>query len=78
MTSAAIATAISAGGLVLSVMASVFIAGSRWGSVNQRLDQLAASERDHVTRDDLANVREQLAEIRGMFRLTLKEQGGDQ
>lgn len=78
MSSAAIATAISAVGLVLSVLASVFIAGTRWGSVNQRLDQLQASERDHVTRDDLANVREQLAEIRGMFRLTLKESDGSQ
>lgn len=78
MNSAAVAAAISAVGLALSVLASAFIAGTRWGSVNQRLDQLAERERDHVTRDDLANVREQLAEIRGMFRLTLKDQDSSQ
>lgn len=60
-------------GLVLSVVSSAFIAGMRWGSVNQRLEQLQQNEANHVTRDDLANVREQLAEIRGMFRLTLKD-----
>lgn len=60
-------------GLVLSVICSAFIAGMRWGSVNQRLEQLQKNDAQHVTREDLANVREQLAEIRGMFRLTLKD-----
>lgn len=60
-------------GLVLSVVASAFIAGSRWGSVNQRLEELQRADASHVSQADMANVREQLAEIRGMFRLTLKE-----
>lgn len=60
-------------GLVLSVVASAFIAGMRWGSVNQRLEQLQQADAQHASKADVGQVREQLAEIRGMFRLTFKD-----
>ncbi len=60
-------------GLVLSIIAAVFVAGSRWGAVQVRLEQLSRADADHASKGDVAALREQLAEIRGMFRLSLKD-----
>lgn len=60
-------------GLVLSIISAVFVAGARWGVVQARLEQLGRADQDHASKADVAAVREQLAEIRGMFRLTLND-----
>lgn len=63
---------IAAIGLVLSITCSAFIAGSKWGALRSQLEALRESDRNQATKADLAHVREQLAEIKGMFRLELK------
>lgn len=73
MTQTELSAIIALVGLIMSVLVSVLVAGIWLGSLKQRLEQLQRAQDNMVTRDDLANVREQLAEIRGMFRLTLKE-----
>lgn len=71
-----ISGAISGLGLVLSVTASAFIAGSRWGTVKAQLDQLQRGQSDRATKTDLHSVTERLARIEGMFELRLKGPDG--
>lgn len=59
--------------LLLSVTSSAFIAGSRWGRVSGKLEQLETGQRDHVTRGDVQGMAERLARIEGMFELRLKD-----
>lgn len=60
-------------GLVLSWGGSLFIAGTRWGTVNTRLAVLERSMTDMATKDQLAGIKEDVAEIKGMFRMTLRD-----
>ena len=71
----ALALAIAAGGFVLSVATSIFIAGSRWGQVRTEIAILTKAQETAATKDELAGVKESLAEIKGMFRLSLREPG---
>jgi hypothetical protein len=74
MSNAVIASTIIAGsGLILSIISAVFIAGFRWGSTQQQIRDLQHSANLTATKEDLAGVKESLAEIRGMFRLELKD-----
>ncbi len=59
--------------LVLSLLGSAFIAGFRWGSVKTRLDVLEKSQEQLATKEQLAGVKEDVAEIKGMFRMRLRE-----
>lgn len=72
MNATALATLISGVGLVLSWGGSAFIAGYRWGTVKSRLDQLESSTQAMATKEQLAGVKEDVAEIKGMFRMTLR------
>jgi hypothetical protein len=79
MTIAEISTLIAAGGFVLSVMVSVFISGVFKGRTETRLAMLEANQDRLATKEQLAGVKEDLAEIKGMFRMTLRtesERGG--
>jgi len=62
---------------ILSVLVSwigaAFIAGYRWGAVKIRLDNLEKTVTDAATKDQLAGVKEDVAEIKGMFRMTIKD-----
>lgn len=64
---------ISGAGLVLSLVGSAFVAGFRWGSVKIRLDVMEAAMSTMATKDQLAGVKEDMAEIKGMFRMTLRD-----
>lgn len=70
MNPTALAVVISGSGFILSMAASFFIAGSRWGEVKTKLAQL---ERQQVTTGDMRGMGERLARIEGMFELRLKE-----
>lgn len=59
--------------LVLSWGGSAFIAGYRWGSVKTRLDMVEKNMGHMATREQLAGVKEDVAEIKGMFRMTLRD-----
>lgn len=78
MNAVLVSAGISGLGLVLSVLASAFIAGTRWGSVKAKLDSLERGQADRATKDDLHSVTERLAKIEGMFELRLKGQDGSQ
>jgi hypothetical protein len=70
---AVVSVVISGVGLVLSLAGSAFIAGLRWGTVKTRIDMLEQSQGQLATKDQLAGVKEDVAEIKGMFRMTLKD-----
>ena len=61
--------------ILLSWAGSAFIAGYRWGTVKTRLDMMELQVNTLATKDQLAGVKEDVAEIKGMFRLTPKDGG---
>lgn len=60
----------------MSVIASAFIAGGRWGSVQVRIDLLEKTVGTMATHEQLAAVTRDVAEIKGMFRMTLRDGSG--
>jgi len=68
---------ISSIGVVVSCIMSAFIAGSRWGTVKARLDMVELNMQNSATKEQLAGVKEDVAEIKGMFRMTLKDGYGN-
>jgi hypothetical protein len=56
-TAPAISAIISVIGVLISVCASMFIAGTRWGRIESKVN----------------GIEKDMAEIKGMFKLTLKE-----
>jgi hypothetical protein len=73
MSPEAISAIIAGSGFVLSVIGSAFIAGLRWGTVRTRLEMLESNQDRLATKDQLAGVKEDVAEIKGMFRMTLRD-----
>lgn len=73
MTPTEISLIISVATLLLSAATSAFIAGSRWGRVNGKLDGLEHGQRDRATKADLHALTERLARIEGMFELRIKD-----
>ena len=69
----AVAAIVGASSIVISWGGSAFIAGARWGSVKTRLDMLETQYTQLATKEQLAGVKEDLAEIKGMFRMVPKE-----
>lgn len=71
---------IAAAGFVFSMLGAAFLSGLRWGSVQARLDTMERNitkiEQNSATRDQLSGVKEDLAEIKGMFRMVPKEGTG--
>lgn len=67
---------IAAVGFVFSVGTSAFISGVRWGTVKARLDMVESMVTNAATKDQLAGVKEDVAEIKGMFRMTLRNDPG--
>ena len=59
--------------VLVSWIGAAFIAGYRWGAVKFRLDNLEKTVADAATKDQLAGVKEDVAEIKGMFRMTIKD-----
>lgn len=60
-------------GVIVSWGGSAFIAGYRWGTVKTRLDTLENSVGAMATKEQLSGVKEDLAEIKGMFRMVPKD-----
>lgn len=59
--------------LALSWAGSAFIVGYRWGTVKTRLDMVENSIGHMATKDQIAGIKEDVAEIKGMFRMTLRD-----
>lgn len=62
--------------VLLSLAGSAFIAGLRWGTVKTRLDLLEHTVDNAATKEQLSGVKEDLAEIKGMFRMVPKDGSG--
>jgi len=64
-------------GLILSIASSAVIVGMAWGTIKTKVKiletRMSTMETTYVQKEDLAPIKETLAEIRGMFRLELKE-----
>lgn len=73
MSTLTVSVLISVLGLVLSLVGSAYVSGVRWGSVRIRLQVLESSLPTLATREQLAGVKEDLAEIKGMFRLAPRD-----
>jgi hypothetical protein len=73
MVSSGIVYAISGGGVVLSALTATAIASFRFGSLNAQVKSLQAAQDGMARKEDLTPIKETLAEIKGMFRLELKD-----
>lgn len=73
MTQLGITLLVTSVGFLGSVASALFIAGIRWGSVRARLDFMEKSVERLASKEQLAGVKEDIAEIRGMFRMTLRD-----
>lgn len=73
MNAVSVTLLISGGGLVLSLIGSAYISGARWGGVVARLTALESSMPTLATREQLSGVKEDLAEIKGMFRMVPRD-----
>lgn len=67
------------GGIAVAVSwaGSAFISGVRWGTVKTRLDMVEQGMSQMATKEQMAGVKEDVAEIKGMFRMTLRDGSGD-
>jgi hypothetical protein len=64
---------ISGLGFILSIAGAAFVAGLRWGTVKTRLDLLDHMVNNSATKEQLSGVKEDLAEIKGMFRMVPRD-----
>lgn len=55
--------------IVVSWVGAAFIAGSRWATVTTRLEIMERSVQTMATKEQLAGLKEDVAEIKGMFRM---------
>lgn len=65
--------AIAAGGVTLSILTTISIASFRLGVYREQIAELRMKQEKMATKEDLTPIKESLAEIKGMFRLELKE-----
>jgi len=73
MTQTGVMVIVAVGTFLASIGGSLFIAGSLWGGVRTRLDILEKQLPTLATREQLAGVKEDLAEIKGMFRMVPRD-----
>lgn len=68
---------ISLAGVVFSLAGAVYVAGRRDGRRDTRIDfleeQFRSMANSMATKEQLAGVKEDVAEIKGMFRMTLRD-----
>lgn len=67
-------------GFICSVLGASFLSGTRWAEVradvrrnNERITTLEGNQTNLATKEQLADVKSDLSEIKGMFRMTLRE-----
>jgi len=74
MTQTGVMVIVAVGTFLASIGGSLFIAGSLWGGVRTRLDILEKQLPTLATREQLTGVKEDLAEIKGMFRMVPRDE----
>lgn len=73
MTAPEIETLVAVVTVLVSWIGAAFIAGFRFGAIANRLDRLEKTQENLASKDQLAGVKEDVAEIKGMFTMTLKK-----
>lgn len=73
MTAPEIETLVAVVTVLVSWIGAAFIAGFRFGAIAHRLDSLERSQETLASKEQLAGVKEDVAEIKGMFRMTLRK-----
>jgi hypothetical protein len=68
-----ISSLISIAGIVVSIMGAAIVVAYRAGGANDRLSRMEKDMSKMATTDQLAGVKEDLAEIKGMFKMTIKD-----
>lgn len=73
MNTAILAVIIAAIGVIVSILTTIAIVSYKIGGASNRLTTVEANMGNMATRDQLSALKEDVAEIKGMFRMTLKE-----
>lgn len=76
MSAESVAAVISGAGVLISLLGSVYVSGRRNGQIDLRVTMLEAGQEKLATREQVAAVKEDVAEIKGMFRMTLRDGSG--
>lgn len=77
MSPEAVSAVIAGAGVLLSLFSTSYVSGKNQGRNEIRLANLEANQGNMATKEQLAGVKEDLAEIKGMFRMTLRTDGPD-
>jgi hypothetical protein len=75
MSTELVSTLIAAAGFVLSIVFSAILVAFRAGRDENRLNRMEKDLTLMATKEQLSGVKEDLAEIKGMFRMQLKDGG---
>lgn len=59
---------------IMSLGVSVFLSGMRRGSTDRRLIEIEKKQDQMATRDQIVDLKERIAEIKGMFRMIPKDE----
>lgn len=76
MTPQEISILVSVVGFIASVASAAFVAGYRWGGVKIRLDLLEKQIETMATKEQMSGIKEDVAEIKGMFRMIPRSESG--
>ena len=60
-------------GVLISILSAIAIVSFRAGGAADRLTRMEKDMANMATKEQLSTVKEDIAEIKGMFRMTLKE-----
>ena len=67
-------------GFICSILGASFVSGTRWAELRadvrrngERVTTLETNQPNLATKEQLSDVKADLAEIKGMFRMTLRE-----
>jgi hypothetical protein len=70
-----VSSLISIAGIIVSIMGAAIVVAFRAGGASDRLTRMEKDMTRMATTEQLAGVKEDLAEIKGMFKMTLKDGG---
>jgi len=76
MSTDAVSVLVSAAGVLISALVSLFISGSAWGRIRTDVDHLKAAYPDLASKEQVSGLSRDVAEIKGMFRVSLKPDHG--
>jgi hypothetical protein len=73
VTTTGLEAVIAALGVIFSLLTSLVVVAFSYGRLVQRVNALEAGRVELATKSDIGHLSESIAEIRGMFKLTLRD-----